>query len=149
MRDYLLSAGFQEVQINKRKYASYLCYKFSDSHYIIHLYKNEVKHFMKKFYNVKMDIFPTEMIIVKYNNDFKIKIMDKVKRIKEIPVMKKQYELLLNIGIGDVRIDYAVVFPEKCKIDDSLLQILQLYDIQIFYEDDKYFSNIDEWLDKN
>jgi hypothetical protein len=104
---------------------------------------------MKKFYNVKMDIFPTEMIIVKYNNDFKIKIMDKVKRIKEIPVMKKQYELLLNIGIGDVRIDYAVVFPEKCKIDDSLLQILQLYDIQIFYEDDKYFSNIDEWLDKN
>ena len=150
MYEYLLSAGFQEIFINKRQYGSYLYYKFDDTHSVVYIMKNGIKYFMKKFYEISMKSFPDEMIIINYQNNTTIKIIDKIntsRKLKEVPYKKAEYNLLFQHFDN---IEYAVVLPEVSKHNDQNMKaIIESYDICCFVNNNSYQENLDVWLDKN
>jgi hypothetical protein len=152
MYDYLLSAGFQEIEINKRKYGKYLFFKSGcDDNYVIYAMKNGVKYFMKKIYGMDVKSFPDQMMILKYGDIMTVKLIDNVKTsriLKQVAYKKMEYDMIFQ-NFQNTKVDYAIAISSEMKVCNDVIDVLQKHHIQVMVEDDKYQENIDQWLDKN
>jgi hypothetical protein len=147
MQEYLLAGGFLHGKINNRKQAYYLYNKLDEEHYVVYVEGNGIKHYMKKFFDVKLDLTVDKMFIMKYGNDTKFKVildMTNARKLKiqKIPYIKQYYDMALgHIGV----IEYAVTGKIH---DDIARNVLKTCGVIIFDIDDDYQNQLDLWLDK-
>jgi hypothetical protein len=147
MQEYLLAGGFLHGKINNRKQAYYLHNKLDEEHYVVYVEGNGIKHYMKKFFDVKIDLVVDKMFIMKYGNDTKFKIIIDIAntrklKIQKIPYIKQYYDMILgHIGI----VEYAV---EGEINDDVVRNVLKACGVIIFTIDEDYHNKLDLWLDE-
>ena len=149
MQEYLLAGGFIEEKLNNRKNGSYLYNKLDEEHYVVYLKDKCIKHYMKRFFGITLDIYVDEMFIMKYGNIIKFKIIQAIdchrnikNKLQKIPYIKQYYDIALG-QIGTV--EYAINID---KINDNMvLDIVKSCGIYIFNLEDDYQNKLDIWLD--
>lgn len=156
----LLENNYEKKITDKSKHGYYL-YQNIDNNKIIYLSQNGLKLYIKQNFNIELFRCPDEAYIIKKDEKYIIKILEKKAQYVEGsvetklwsgPSLKREYEIILG---KDFTVEYAFCVSkflqekinsniEKYKI---LKQILNESNIPIFYgEDTDYFDIIYEWI---
>lgn len=149
MEEYLCEGGFIQHQMNNHKNNYYLFNKHDDNNFIVYLKKNAIRCFLKKHFTCSINTCPDEMFIIKHDHGIVIKIIDtitKPSKLKQIPFMKKNYEMELKAIQNVIDIKYAVKLPKDVR--ESVIDILFAYDIPMFFHDEECQNKLDAWLDE-
>jgi hypothetical protein len=155
----------QNIKIKNRK-GIYYEYKKNDLN-IIYFKKNGFKLYFEKEFNINTYRQPDEAYLLKYNNNYIVKILEKKNqnvegsvedKLKTGRFTKREYELMLNIK-DDYKFTIEYIFciskflQEKLESNNikykNILKIMKEDNINILFGDeDDYQDKLFEWINK-
>lgn len=155
----------KNIKIKKRK-GIYYEYK-DDNITIIYFKKNGFKLFFEKEFNIKTYRQPDEAYLIKKDDNFILKILEKKnqnvegsieEKLKTGAFNKREYELMLNIH-DDLKFNIIYTFcvskflQNKLESDDikyiNIRKIMKEDNIDILFGDDEDYQNkLCEWIKK-
>jgi len=146
--------------INKSKFGYYLKKIDNDVNYIFTL-QSGLKSYFKKYYDIELFRFPDESFIIETKEYMNVYIIEKKEQCVEgsvetklwsAPSLKKEYEIILQESIKDMKIKVYYIFCLskflKDKFETSrkykiLKEILNKDEIEVLYgEDEDYFDKL-------
>lgn len=134
---------------------------------ILIFHQNNFNFFLKQNYNIKSIRIPDECFIIQKNNKLIFKILEKKNQNREgsvetklwaSPSLKREYEIYLKNYFDEkniiIKIEYGLLLSDflKKKLESNqikyeiLKKIFEENNIKIFYFDEDYFNNLENWI---
>jgi hypothetical protein len=156
----LINKGFVKTKMSKSKNGYYLSKEFDDKT-VYYVTKVGLKTFVKKHLNITLYREPDEAYIIKKNDTYEFKILEKKNQKSEGSVDLKLYA---GIGLLD---EYRKAFKNNCIVSygfclsdyfkkkfssnkmkyNNIQTVILEREIEIMYgKDEDYFEQLDNWV---